>query len=97
MERNHRNKGWALFGLALFFLLLISLAVPANEKFNKFDNNNQGDVELETENQYNGDGHFNKTNNFGDSDNNSTILADGEKNIHRQDKRPARLLPLQLL
>lgn len=97
MERNRQNKGWALLGFGLFFLLLISLAVPANEKFDIFGNNNQADVEPETENQQSGDGHLNKTNNIGGPGNNSTTLADGEKNIHRRNKRPGRLLPLQLL
>ncbi len=98
MERNHRKR-WFLLGFSLFFLIFISFAVPANEIFEKFDSlHNHSITELETLDQLNGGSHLNKTNTNGDpTDDNSTTLADGEDFNHRQNKRPGRLLPLQLL
>lgn len=98
MERNHRKR-WFLLGFSFFFLIFISFAVPASEIFEKFDSQrNHSITELETLDQLNGGSHLNKTNTNSDPANdNSTTLADGEDLIHRHNKRPGRLLPLQLL
>lgn len=95
------GKGMAFLGSALiFFLLLVPLAVPANEKLNKYHNQkNHINKESGTEDQLNEANHyFSNANNITDPDkDNSTPLAHRENFIRRQVKRPGRLLPLQLL
>ncbi len=99
MERNHRT-GWILLSLFLFFSLFISPALPADEKLAKFYSQyNNVSMELETGNQLNEVNHYlnKESNNATDNHDNRTVLTNKKFTHSRNNKRPGRLLPLQLL
>lgn len=93
MEGNPR-KGWFLLGFVLFFLFFISLAVPANEKEDKFDT--PASMKLTTEKKQNKVTNLDKNNKITDNPEDDSTFP-GEKLILRRNKHPARLLPFHLL
>ena len=93
MERNHW-KGWYFFLVLYFSSIFISLAVPANEKEEKFET--PASMKLTTEDKQNKVTNSNKNNNITDNPDDGSIFA-GEQFVVRRNKRPARLLPFHLL